>query len=122
MSLLDQPLGDVEAARGEAVGRVRVVVDDPDSHGGWVPLPYRLRLEMDSVASTAPRTRSMRMGLSCRSAATSVSLCLTAITTASKCRSRGSSRTSARSSGNAVVRELPRDRHRSEEHTSELQS
>src|SRR5207245_10547524 len=101
VAFLDHTFPDVEAARRQAVRRVRVVVDDPDPHGA--DAAYLLRLEIDSVASTGPRTSSARMGLSRRSAATSVLRCLSAMTTASKCRPWGSSRTSGRSSGKPVA-------------------
>src|SRR6266850_4838025 len=60
VSLLHEPPPDVEAAGGQPVWRVCVVIDDPDPHGAEV----YLRVESDSVTSTAPRTRSMRIGLS----------------------------------------------------------
>src|SRR5260370_19668604 len=66
--LLHEPARKVERPRGQAVGRVGVVVDDPDPHGPEPPAPY-LRVAIDSVTSAAPRTRSRRMGLSFRGAA-----------------------------------------------------
>src|SRR5258708_36174982 len=65
--LLHEPARKDERPRGQAVRRVGVVVDDPDPHGPEPPAPY-LRVEIDSVTSSAPRTMSRRIGLSFRRA------------------------------------------------------